>query len=692
MFFKGHIFFLRFALLFAAMADVCAHASIVAVDSIFVEGHIDEVRVASAKTNRHNLTPASVSLVGPAILRTQNLTEVSELSGFLPNVFIPDYGSKQTTPIAIRGIMSKQKGTAVGFYVNGMPHFEISSFDTDMLDVKAIEIFRGPQGTLYGRNTLGGVVNIYTYSPFEYHGTKVRVGLGTYDNVNAQISNYTRVSDVFGFCAGGYYKHKGGFFTNEYLDKKADKSDEAGGKIGLYWHPSQSLNIKVTSNIDYINQGGYPYAPYDVVSGKLSQVSYNRECGFDRLLSTSGFGIGYSNGNISFNSQTTFQWLDENMKMDQDYSPTDKYFSCLDFSQYAFSEELTLKTEGNGRLQWVAGTFFFRQSRDYLSDMLYVQQNYSSINEYTMPTTGIAVFAQVSYNLWRGLSATAGLRYDFEKSDDDYCNSIRKDGVSSTKKKFNSDLTTNDLLPKFGVQYKWHARNVAFINITRGCKAGGFNAVFETDAERTYADEFNWNYEAGVKAASSDKKFGGEMTMFYIDWRRQHISRTMPGVGNVIYNAGHSSSKGIEASVMARPVMGLLLQANYGYTYAKFINYKKSDSQDYSGNMIPLVPRNTLSAMASYSMSPQRLFDLVTFSVNVNGVGKLYWLEDNAAYQSFYSQLGAKIAVQKGFATFELWGKNITNTNYLSYYFVSSDKYAQGGQPATLGANLNITL
>jgi len=680
----------RFTFIIFCLLPVISWASVNEIDSTFISAELSEVRVASIKTNKHNLTPASISLVGPAMLRTQQLTEVSELSGVLPNFFIPEYGSKQTTPIAIRGIMSKVKGTAVGFYVDGMPHFEISSFDSDLLDVKAIEIYRGPQGTLYGRNTLGGVINIYTYSPFEYQGTKVRLGYGNYNNINAQVSHYAKFSESLGLSVGGYYKHRDGYFTNEFLNKKADNVNEAGGKIGLFWRASDLLTFKLISNLDYLDQGGYPYAPYDVETGKLSPISYNRECGFNRLMTTNGLGINFSNDSYSINSQTTIQYLDECMKMDQDYTSADTYFTHLETDQYAVSEELTFKSENDSRIQWIAGAFIFHQLRNYCSDTEYTARGYNSVNDYEMPTTGVAAFAQLSYNFWRDLSATVGIRFDYEKSSEDYVSSQVKESVSTVKSQFDSNLSTSDVMPKFGIQYKWDNRNVLFGNITRGCKAGGFNSVFENDDERTYDDEFNWNYEAGFKATSSNNKLSAELTLFYIDWRRQHISRMIPGLGTVIYNAGHSSSKGAEAAVAFRPITGLMIQANYGFTYAKFIDYKKSDTQDYSDNMIPMVPRNTVSFIGSYSIAPSKYLDLITFSVNTNGVGKLYWLEDNQVCQHFYNMLGFKVSASKGPLTFDIWGKNITNTEYLNYYFASSSKFAQDGTPATLGATLNL--
>lgn len=255
-------------------------------DSIFQHHNLAEVVVTSYKTNRHNLTPASVSTISQTQINDWGVTDITSLSALMPNLFIPEYGSRQTTPIAIRGVMSKVKGTAVGFYVDGMPRFETSAFNTDMLDVMAIEVFRGPQGTLYGRNTIGGVISVHTLNPFDYQGTKVKLGYGNYNDFVAQFSNYTRLSHKTGFNIGGYYHHNNGYFDNVYLDKKADKLDAAGGKLSFYYNPTDRWKLRLTTQLDYTNQGGYPYAPVDKDTQQPQDISYNRACGYIRTIST----------------------------------------------------------------------------------------------------------------------------------------------------------------------------------------------------------------------------------------------------------------------------------------------------------------------------------------------------------------------------------------------------------------------
>ena len=255
---------------------------------------------------------------------------------------------------------------------------------------------------------------------------------------------------------------------------------------------------------------------------------------------------------------------------------------------------------------------------------------------------------------------------------------------------FVETLKFTELIPRFGLQYAFSNRNIVFGNITKGYKGGGFNATIPTDEDRTYDSEYNWNYEIGTKLASEDGCFSAEATFFYIDWKNQHVNQTVPGLGNVVSNAGHSNSKGVELSINYRPMTALTIQANYGYTYAKFLDYKKSETVDYSGNIVPMVPRNTFALNANYNIREVGVLDAINISAGVNGVGKLYWLEDNAVCQHMYVLPSARIELKKGMFSLAFWGKNLNNTKYHSYYFVSSAKYAQKGTPITVGTELTI--
>ena len=159
---------------------------------------LDEVVVSAFKTNKYELVPASRSALSARQLSNQQITGLKELTAVIPNFYMPDYGSRASCPVFVRGVGNKSDGTGIGFYVDGMPFYEPLSFDCDLGDVASVEVLRGPQGTLYGRNAIGGIVNISTRNPLEYQNTRVRLGYGKYNDLRTQISNYTKVSDKFG--------------------------------------------------------------------------------------------------------------------------------------------------------------------------------------------------------------------------------------------------------------------------------------------------------------------------------------------------------------------------------------------------------------------------------------------------------------------------------------------------------------
>ena len=154
---------------------------------------LNEVVVQSFKQQRDlRLEPLSASAVTGTAIQNRNITGIKEFSSFIPNLFMPDYGSKLTSPVYIRGIGSKINAPSVGLYVDGIPYFEKSAFDFDFNEVDRIEVLRGPQGTLYGRNTMGGMINVYTKSPLKYEGTNVWLSNGSYRSEERRVGKECR--------------------------------------------------------------------------------------------------------------------------------------------------------------------------------------------------------------------------------------------------------------------------------------------------------------------------------------------------------------------------------------------------------------------------------------------------------------------------------------------------------------------
>lgn len=664
--------------------------------TVFKTVGLSEVTVVEFKKSKENLATNSVSVVDSGFINRHELQSITELTAVVPNFYMPEYGSKQNTPVYIRGVGAKTKGSAVGFYVDGIPHFENSSFDVDMSNIASVTVFRGPQGTLYGRNAIGGIINVTTVSPLTYQGTQFKLGYGSHNDALFQFSHYNKLGSKMGYSVAGGYHYNDGFHRNMFTNKYADQLKDAYGRVALVWLLDNKWFLRVNSMLDYSNQGGYPYGKYNRLTGETEPVNYNRYSSYRRLLSTSGVNIRYAGENISFSSQTAFQYIRDRQGIDQDFTSNDTYFVKNRLKQTMLSQEFMLKSNNSSRYQWLWGAFAMTQHINNTVETQYITKDNAFPTHYRIPVNALAIYHQSTIKLFSGFSFIAGLRWDYENSTLNYLREtyqLSTDGARTEVKNVNSSLHFNQITPKFALQYQDERNNNSYyFSVTRGYKAGGFNQTFQKEEETSFGPEYNWNYELGGKVHLLKDKLYAEAALYYIDWRQQQVNQTVPGVGNVIHNAGHSSSKGFELALNSSPLKNLSIAISYGYTYAKFIEYQKSAKLNYSGNMLPMVPRNTLSCSASYALYPSStsFIDKIVLTAGLTGLGKIYWAEDNEVAQNFYALLNAKISITSGIFTWECWGKNITDTHYNTYCFKSSADYAQVGKPAYFGTSLLV--
>ena len=333
---------------------------------------IEEVVVIATpkENNRLRQQATSSTSFSQSAMRNNSVTSVKSLSALVPNLFIPDYGSKLTTSVYIRGIGSRINTPAVGLYVDNIPFIDKSAFDFNYSDIERIDVMRGPQGTLYGRNTMGGLIRVFTKSPFTYQGTDLRLGAATYNNYNASLTHYHRISNQFAFSVGLFYDHKGGFFKNDFNGKLIDTDDEFGGRIRAIYLPTENLKLDFTVNYEYTNQGGYPYEYTGKVSGEedradyIGRISYDNACGYKRNLLNTGLNLEYQADNFILSSVTGFQYLRDHMDLDQDFTEQNIYTMMQKQNSKTLSEEIVLKSKPGRRWQWTTGVSGFYQWLD----------------------------------------------------------------------------------------------------------------------------------------------------------------------------------------------------------------------------------------------------------------------------------------------------------------------------------------
>ena len=232
-----------------------------ALDTAKVVDVEEVVVVASPKENiKLRKQPVSVTLFSGEGLDNLGVTSVKDLTGFVHNLYIPDYGSRLTSSVYIRGIGSRMNTPAVGMYVDNMPYIDKSAYDFTFLDIDRIDVLNGPQGTLYGRNSMGGLFRVFTSDPLRKQGTKVSLG-ATGRTTGRRISATTnqKIGNKFAYSVGGYYNAENGFFRNDSTGRKADGSQEAGARLRAVYKANNKLKFDFQTTYSYSDEDAYPY-------------------------------------------------------------------------------------------------------------------------------------------------------------------------------------------------------------------------------------------------------------------------------------------------------------------------------------------------------------------------------------------------------------------------------------------------
>ena len=698
------------------------------------------------------LSAYSTTTLRRADIENRHISSVKELSATAPNFYQPDYGSRMTSSMYVRGFGSRIDQPVVGMNIDGVPVMNKNNYDFELFDIDRVQVMRGAHGLLYGRNTSGGAINLYTMSPLNFQGKRFTLEYGSANNVRVKASHYAAPSNRFGWAVSLLYNHSDGYFMNKELGKNCDGGDNGALRLRLQWLPGDDWSIDNTLSAGYTAEGGWAYRHYNPADKSLAPVAYNDECSYKRLNISEGLVVKRAFDWGAIFSTTGYQYVDDRMRLDNDFLPLD-YFSMGQYQkEHSLTQEFVVKADDLGAFNILGGLFgFFKHNnmsapvhfKQYGIDNLilknaneewyysldngtrelsFKEDNFVIYDDFVIPAFGVAAFVQGGFSL-NGFDVKAGLRVDYEYSSMSYDShstvhySTYKEVVGyevmNTVFKGQKAVDALEMLPSLSVSYGGDWGNV-YASARKGFKAGGFNTQLFSDilkqkmmnsfvgsddnvdaSSTVYKPEENWTFELGTHLSPLDsKKLDIMASLFYIDCRNQQLTTFPDGesTGRMMSNAGRSFSAGAELS--ARYVLGdITFDAGFGYTHAEFIKYNRGDV-DLSGKILPYAPRETYSLNVAYRLPVPRSFaNFFVLNVGWNGVGRTYWNEENTLSQPFYSLLSASFAWEKGRWGVSLWGKNLLNEKYNTFYFrsIGNDFFAQG-KPLHFGISMHINL
>ncbi len=511
---------MKFLAVLPLAALSCAAAAHPDADAVNVV--LDEVKVYSYRHFDPVLdVPAAVSQLTPSTLTGGGMPSSLEgVTALAPNFYMPDYGSKLSSAIYIRGVGSRMNDPAVGMYFDNVPLLDKSMYDFDLWDIARIDLLRGPQGSLYGRNSMGGIVGIWTPSPLHNETTRFGVTYGNANTMKINAVHSQRLTDRVGISLGGNYFRTDGFFKNEFDGSDADAIESGSARIRLDWQLSQRWTGEFAVAGELSSQSGYPYGLVGA-SGKVAPVDYNDPSGYDRRWLLGSAHLRYMGDGVSFSSTTSWQHFDDKMTLDQDFTEANLFAMSQMQNQNAITQELIVKSEQSRRYRWLFGAFGFYKHLATQTPVTLKKDFFASVfptltppmfvgaaddcdtdGIYETPSWGVAAFHQSDFRAGDFLFS-AGLRFDYEMISIDHNTSaalpievrmpprftpmmynialqIKGDGCRHT---YDDSQTFAQLSPKVTVQWapRGDGGDRIYATVSRGYRAGGYNIQLFSD-------------------------------------------------------------------------------------------------------------------------------------------------------------------------------------------------------------------
>ena len=509
--------------IFLLWLAVCVSATTLSADlpSPDLTDSLSEVTV-TATDARLSLIDKRISVAQQSFMlreiEQEKIVAPKDLTSRVPNLYMPDYGSRMTSSIYIRGMGARIDNPVIGLYLDGIGIANKNAYDLDLSDIRRMQLFRGPQGTLFGKNTIGGVMSITTLSPLEYSGTRASVGYANHNTITARASHYARINDEVGIAAAAYYKHTDGAFRNTYDNSRADRQDNANARLNIAWTgKNTSAQFNNLINYNFVSQEGFPYHLTD------RPVNHNDYCGYLRHSLIEGLRFKLPIGNMQMSSTTSYQLLIDRMNMDQDYQPLSYFTLTQAQTEHFLSEELLFQPQQVKRqTSWwdhISGLSLSYRHNTMTAPVVFKQDGIDSLilknanngirsagfpasvfltlSENTFPINSLfytqnanAALFHTSFFTFGRWTIEAGLRLDFEYLDFRYQSDglihYNIEGTPHRNREINTvvngrtHLISFEALPRLAISYTLPKVSL-HAAIAEGYKGGGFNTQLFSD-------------------------------------------------------------------------------------------------------------------------------------------------------------------------------------------------------------------
>jgi iron complex outermembrane receptor protein len=660
--------------------------------------------------------PGAVTVRSSDDLAAANARSLRDAAKDVPNLTLANFTTRQFTFPYVRGIGSGQNDPGVATYIDGVPQLSYVTANQELLDVDRVEFLRGPQGALYGSDSMGGVINFVPRVPSAVPGGYITLSGGNYDAFGVRVGAEGPLGDsgLLGSFSGGY-STRDGYTKNDVTGHDLDSQKDYFGRAQVYLPDQGRWDFRFSVTAEHDRDGDYALYDLDSIRAHPYHASHDYEGYNDRDLFQPVFTAQRHGDAADFTSITAFQWWRTHDSTDLDYTSTDLMRQYVNTDDYAGIEELRLasptdapvKLSDHVDMHWLVGAFGFaekntqRTTTDYSPLALFLGMGPAPQTEKDaqLDNLGASLFGQATFTLDKKWELGLGVRDDFEHRSADMTSMIPPSTILSSS---SPSRDFNQACPSASLSYHFTPDILAYAKVAEGYRAGGFNAV----GPASYDPEKSWNYEIGLKTMWFDRTLTANLALFKTIWHDMQLDEPFTPPQYFIDNAGDARSQGAELELTERLCDDVKLFAGGGLLDSDFHAGSSAMSfgpppfypmlkTDVGGNDLPFAPRVTWHAGAEYSHAMGT--HLRGFArAEITGTSRYYFDPINGASQGAMELVNVSVGVAAGNWRVEAWVRNLLDRDYVVLALPNpglapSGYIGENGAPCTFGMSLTRT-
>lgn len=646
---------------------------------------------------------ASVSLITDEDVEVERIESVHDLEGRLANFHVQSAGGHTNSFISVRGVVGQtvpMTPSGVGVYLDDVTLIDpLSSLLSSayFFDLDRIELLRGPQGTLYGRNAEAGVLVIKTKDPEHKLSGKVLGEVGNYDKyMGSAVINAPLIQDKLAVRLAASYLKQDGYHDNVYLGNTAADADEMNVRGKLLWDIGPATSALLTIENYHVRDGAQDMIPLAIAGPNWdsSKVNTDVDGHENRDMTAYSLRLNHQLDFADIVSITAFRDGKETTLGDPDFWSNRTGYADFELKQKQFTQELRLvSNDDSSPWKWLTGAYYFHNDLNF--DSFYhigpdgVEMEMDMITRGGGVNQGAALFGDVEYAFDSGWRLGGGVRGQYYKDEMDSTRYYELMGFKLDEQSGDVSSDYTHLMGKLKLAYDFACNLTVYGLVSQGSRAGGITSLAQTDKMHDYDPETATNYELGLKYQLPGGWGYVDLSMFYMDIQDLQVSTTGLGGFQYVSNAGKARNIGGELGLRLNLLPGLSADASIGYVDAVMTDYKDGDL-DYADNTVPKVPDITGMIGLQYRREVLREKFLVA-RANYSYIGKTYWDLANKHEEDPYSLVNATLGLEADWWKVYLWGKNIFDQEYIRNGLMWGDTVVGAyGDPLTFGVTLQL--